>query len=92
MILIINYKFRLIGRLSIIPVDPEVELGMLVLDVPVTVWEWVAFDVIAYVFWFAILLAYVENFTSYELFPESPPPMSILFTPTPVFDVTINGA
>ena len=65
MILIINYKFTLIGRLSIIPVEPEVEAGISAVKVPVTVWEWVAFDVIAYVFWFAILLAYVENFTSY---------------------------
>ena len=65
MILIINYKFTLIGRLSIIPVEPEVEAGISAVKVPVTVWEWVAFDVIAYVFWFNILLAYVENFTSY---------------------------
>ena len=68
------------GRLSLMPVEPETEPGMLVLDVPDTVCKWVVLAFIPYVFYKvpAILLAYDVNFASYKLDPLSPPPISML--------------
>ena len=94
MILIIYWSDTFIGLGSITsPLESDTDAGMLVLDVPVTVWEWVAFTDIAYVFCIvpAIFWAYVANFTSYALSPASPPPMSI-FKSRPVLGYTINGA